>query len=571
MPTGGSPYDDFAATNGMDPSLAEKWKAQLMPPGGIIDRGRELASKYLDAEAGALQTAGGYAAKAPPVPGLQIPQAALAGAGALAPRIADAIRPPPKDEVSTPSFQRPQEAGTPYSAPTATPGLGLGMGGGGGPSVTSTKESEVTTTHKGHAVGDDVRNAADQAHVDARLANQLGLEAAQEHGQAAGMAAAIQANAAQAYNALEQKEQLRRDAAVRGQQQQLAQDVDAVRSGAVNPNKYLDEMGIGSKIFAMIGMALGGGLAARNGGPNVVAQQINQQIANSIQAQETNLANKKSSVGARQGLIDQMTKQYGDESKGRLASHMMLLEGVRNQLQASSTNITNKDAQAHAAAVDAQLGQEQAKLQAQFQKQAQDDVTVQTQDVYMTKTKGGGAGGAGGLGSLGKQGDAQTKDLSENLTKSGIPQAQAQIGAIRKALSGVKGNDIPGVGGVHKYAQLLGGSAEKLDNLGYSLFGSEKGQEIRQSVQNLENGILKDQSGAAVSDQELMRHKAAMAGARDAASFQRGLEGYENRIRQIESTVRSGFSPQINQVQQGRASAYGGGAPPEPTKVNPVQ
>lgn len=571
-PTANPYYDDFAAANGMDPSLAEKWKAAIMPPGGIIDRGRELGAKYLDAGAGALQTAGNFAGKAPPIPGMQAAQLGLMGAGAVAPRLADAIRPPPKDEVSVRAFQRPEEPGAPYK-PTATPGLGTGVGSGagGGPSVTSTKESELTTTHKGHAVSDDVRNAADQAHVDARLANQLGLEAAQEHGQAAGMAAAIQANAAQAYNALEQKEQLRKDAAVRGQQQQLAQDVDAVRSGAVNPNKYLDEMGIGSKIFAMIGMALSGGLAARNGGPNIVAQQINQQISNSIQAQETNLANKKSSVGARQGLIDQMTKQYGDESKGRLASHMMLLEGVRNQLQASSTNITDKDAQAHAAAVDAELGQEQAKLQAQFQKQAQDDVTVQTQDVYMTKTKGGGAGGAGGLGSLGKQGDAQTKDLSENLTKSGIPQAQAQIGAIRKALSGVKGNDIPGVGGVHKYAQLLGGSAEKLDNLGYSLFGSEKGQEIRQSVQNLENGILKDQSGAAVSDQELMRHKAAMAGARDAASFQRGLEGYENRIRQIESTVRSGFSPQINQVQQGRASAYGGGAPAEPTKVNPIK
>jgi hypothetical protein len=440
-------YDDFAAANGMDPSLTEKWKAAIMPPGGIIDRGRELGAKYLDAGAGALQSASDLAGKAPPIPGMQTAQLGLMGAGALAPRLANAIRPAPRDEASTPSFQRPQEPGTPYAPPpTSTPGLSMGGAptGGGPGGVVSTKESELTTTHKGHAVSDEVRNAADQAHVDARLANQLGLEAAQEHGQAAGMAAAIQSNAVQAYNALEQKEQLRRDAAVRAQQQQLAQDVDAVRTGAVNPNKYLEEMGIGSKIFGMIGMALGGAYAGFTGRENPVAQQINQQIANSIHAQETNLANKRSSVGARQGLIDQMTKQYGDESKGRLASHMMLLEGVRNQLQAASTGITNKDAQAHAAAVDAQLGQEQAKLQAQFQKQAQDDVTVQTQDVYMSRNGGGKGGGAAGPGGgLGKQGETQTRELSENLTKTGIPQATAQLDAIDRALSGVKGDDIP--------------------------------------------------------------------------------------------------------------------------------
>lgn len=577
-PTANPYYDDFAAQQGMDPSLAEKWKQMIAPPGGVIDRAREMASKYVDPAAAGLQRAGELAGKVPLMPGLQAQQLALMGAGAAAPRIADALRPPPKDEASTPAFTRPEEPGTPYKAPpTQTWGGGAPTIAAGPPGITSTKESELTTTHKGKPVSDAVRQYAEDAHVAGRLANQYGLEAAQEKGQAEGMAAAIQANAMQAFQAHESKEQQRKNELLRGQVDQLQRDTEAVRSGAVNPNKYLDEMGIGSKIAGLIGMALGGAVAAKTGGPNPVAQLLERQIQNSISAQEANLSNKRTAAAGQQNLIDQMTRQYDSEAKGRLAAHITLLEGVRTQLQAATANVTNKAALAHATEVDGALAEKQAKLQNEFEKQAADDVTVQTQDVFMTKTggkAGGGAGaGGGGAGGLGKHGDAMTKELSENLTKSGIPQARSQLDAIDRALAGVKGNEIPGVGGIHKYAQLLGGSAEKLDNIGYSLFGSEKGQEIRQAVQNLENGILKDQSGAAVSDQELMRFKAAMAGARDAASFKRGLEGYRNRIAQLEATVRSGFAPEINQVQQGRAAAYAGGAGGggAPTPVNPIR
>lgn len=577
MPTGPDPYDAFAAANGLDPNVVPAWKRALGPTvGGIADRGQEVLSKYYDPLArGASKvselasTPAGQAL----VPGLLKPLALGVGPGMS--RVADAIRSAPKDVTSTPQFQRPEEAGTPYQAPAtgaAMPGLGgIAAGTGGGGSV-STKESELTTTHKGRPVSDQVRQLADDAHVNARLANQLGLEASQEQGQAQGMAAAIAADAQQAFQAQEAKQQARNADLLRQQTDRLAADNEAVRSGVVNPNHFIENMSTGSKIFGLIGMALGGGLAGRTGGPNPVAQQLNQAIEQDIRAQEANLGNKRATVAGQENLLNQMRSQYGDEAKARLAAHSMMLEGIRTQLQATSANITNKAAQAHAAEVDAQLGQKQAEVQAQFDKQAADDVTIQTQDVYTARQAGGGGAGAGGVGGLGKQGDKQTQELSENLTKAGIPQARSQLAEIDKALSGVKGDDIPGVGGIHRIAQLAGGSAEKLDNLGYSLFGSEKGQRIRQAVQGLENGILKDQSGAAVSDQELMRFKQAMAGARDAASFKAGLEGYRGRMRELEANVRSGFSPQINAVQDARREAYGGGgAPQAPTKVNPLR
>jgi hypothetical protein len=569
-----NPYDIFAQENGIPPEAVPAWKKILGPTAsGIVDRGQEVVSKYAD------PLARGARAVADALPQGQWSDpigATMKAAGAIAPSIADAIRPPPKDVAQTPQFTRPDVPGTPYqAAPPNAAGAGLGGIATGAGGAVSTKESELTTTHKGRPVSDAVRDAADQAHVDARLANQLGLEAAQEQGLAQGMAAAIQANAQQAFQAHEAKQQTRNAELLRQQTDRLSQDLDAVRSGEIDPNRYVSNMSTGSKIFGLLGMALGGALAGKTGGPNPVASQLNQAIEQDIRAQEANLGNKRATVAGQENLINQLRAQYGDEAKARLAAHMMGIESVRTQLQAASANITNKAAQAHAAEVDAQLAQKQAEIQSQFEKQAADDVTIQTQDVYMTKQKGGGgagAGGAGGIGGLGKQGDAQTKELSENLTKSGIPQANAQLAAIDRALAGVKGNDVPGVGGIHRVAQLLGGSAEKIDNLGYSLFGSEKGQEIRQAVQGLENGILKDQSGAAVSDQELMRFKHAMAGARDVASFRRGLEGYRARMRELEATVRSGFSPQINAVQEQRRQAYGGGgAPQEPTKVNPIR
>lgn len=569
MPTGPDPYDAFAQANGLDPNVVPAWKRALGPTAsGIVERGQEVVSKYAD------PLARGARAVADVMPVGDPVSAALKGAGTVAPMIANAIRPPPKDVASTPQFQRPEELGAPYQAPAtsgaAMPGLG-GIAAGTGGAV-STKESELTTTHKGRPVSDQVQRLAEDAHVNARLANQLGLEASQEQGQAQGMAAAIAANAQQAFQAHEAQQQQRNAELLKQQTDRLAADNEAVRSGAVNPNHFIENMSTGSKIFGLIGMALGGALAGRTGGPNPVAQQLNQAIEQDLRAQEANLGNKRATVAGQENLLNQMRSQYGDEAKARLAAHSMMLEGIRTQLQATSANITNKAAQAHAAEVDAQLAQKQAEIQAQFDKQAADDVTIQTQDVYTARQAGGGGAGAGGVGGLGKNGDKQTQELSENLTKSGIPQSRAQLDAIDRALSGVKGDEVPGVGGIHKYAQLLGGSAEKLDNLGYSLFGSEKGQEIRQAVQGLENGILKDQSGAAVSDQELMRFKAAMAGARDAASFRRGLEGYRNRINQLEATVRSGFSPQINAVQDARREAYGGGvAPQAPTKVNPIR
>lgn len=561
-------YDDFAASQGMDPGLAAKWKNMIAPPGSVLARGQELASGYVDKAADFARSPAGQVALGPTYAAPLISQGLD--------KVAGAIRPAPKDQAQTPVVKRPDEPGTPYSPAPANASMMPAAGMSGGPGgVVQTKESEITTTHKGRPVSDAVRGAADQAHVDARLANQLGLEAAQEQGLANGMAAAIQANAQQAFQAHESQQQTRNAELLRVQTDRLAQDVQSVREGAIDPNKYISEMGLGSKVFGLIGMALGGGLAGRTGGPNPVAQQLNAAIEQSIRAQEANLGNKRAAAAGQENLIGQLRTQYGDEAKARLAAHMMSLEGIRSQLQAATANITNKAAQAHAAEVDAQLGQKQAQIQAEFDKQAADDVTIQTQDAFLTKTggkAGGGVGGVGGIGGLGKQGDAQTKELSENLTKSGIPQANAQLAAIDRALSGVKGNDVPGVGGIHRVAQLLGGKAETLDNLGYSLFGSEKGQEIRQAVQGLENGILKDQSGAAVSDQELMRFKQAMAGARDVASFRRGLEGYRARMRELEATVRSGFSPQINAVQEARREAYGGGgAPSAPTKVNPIR
>lgn len=575
MGTGEDRFDAFAAENGMDPALAADWKKKFA--GGIIGRGQELASKAYDPIAQKAQQAAefarspvGQAALAPLGPAGPLVQ----GLGATMPRIADAIRPPPKDVAQVPAFSRPPEMGTPAQPPPPASPMGMNpsaVTGAGGPGGYSTKESELTTTHRGHPVSNEVRSAYDDAHVDARLANQTHLEAAQQKGDLEGAYYAAQAQAQKTYAALEDNAAKRQADLLARDKTKLQSLVDAVGSGEIDPKKHWDEMGIGSQILATIGMAMGAGVAVRTGSRNFAADKINGEIEQSIRAQEANMNNKKAAVGAQQSLMDQNARQFESETKGRLATHMMMLEGARSELQSAMSKVTNKEAIANAQATDAALAQKQAEIGQQFDKQSQDDVTVQTQDAYMQRSGGAGKGAGGGAGGLGKHGDAMSADLAKELVRSGIPQAHSSLDQIDRALSGVKGNDIPGFGAIHQAASLLGGSAEKLEGLGYSVLGSKKGQEIRQAVAHLSNGMLKDASGAAVSDQELMRFKQEMEGARDAEGFRRGLEGYRDRVRQLEGVIRSGFAPEINQVQAERNAAYGGGTRAPATKVNPIQ
>lgn len=87
----------------------------------------------------------------------------------------------------------------------------------------------------------------------------------------------------------------------------------------------------------------------------------------------------------------------------------------------------------------------------------------------------------------------QAQQLSNNLQKAGIPQAQQQLDTIDGILAKHKGTDdeVPG------YGRIQGAVP--------GMFLSADAQELRQAVQSLANVVLKSRSGAAVTEPEQKR------------------------------------------------------------------
>lgn len=472
----------------------------------------------------------------------------------------------------------PPEPGSPYKAPASpasiagSPGMGTPASMAGAASVGGMqKTSETTVTHRGHPASEEERLSREDASVAGQLAAQAQYEHAVAQGQFEGEAAVKRAAAVDQYAALERKAAAVHHDRMDQETRKYEADIQAVREGAIDPDHYWKERGTGAQILGAIAMALGGFVQGyHRGGPNAAADIINRAIDRDIDAQAKALANKREAASMQRGLFGELQAKYGDDQRARLAYKAMALEKVELELKQQMAGITDKAAFAHYQDLQQQIADKKAGVAAEQQKRAEDDVTIQSQEVNQIGGKYGGRGaGGGGSGLTGKE-ETDANDLSKELVKSGIPEARSALDRLISVIP--QSGEIPGIGGVHGVASMAGGKAEQLDNVAYNFFGSKQGQEIRQAAAVLFNKQLKDESGAAVSDQELERHKQAFYGARDAASARRALEAYGNRLNAIEATIRSGHNANVNRVQKERRAeheqALGGNR--EVTPVTPI-
>lgn len=478
---------------------------------------------------------------------------------------------PEAPQASVPTTTRPEivppdQREAPLVAPKPA-GVGGGMPVAGGvPRLPSMlKESETTTTHRGVPVAPEIRQGAEDAYYARRAAAQQQQEASRAELHAAGQFAADQAEATNAFLAHEDRIKREQSQQLTDQRGKLEQDVQAIREGKIDPNRWWNSRSTGEQIAGIIGISLAEGLAAKHGGPNNVANRIMHQIDSDIGAQRDDLELRGKAAQGQHNLISATRQQYQDEAQARTAARAMGIEAARQRLAAFMSGVEDQRALADGAAIDANLQAEYQKTLEHFDQISADKVIVQSQEISTYGGKGargaGGVGGAAGSDGLTKQEQTDTNDLSKELVKSGIPEAKTALDRLLKAVP--EKGDIPGIGGIHGVASMAGGKAEKADDIAYNFFGSKQGQEVRQAAAVLFNKQLKDESGAAVSDQELERHKAAFYGARDAESARRALEAYGARLRAIESVIRSGHNENVNRVQQDRArSRAGGGVTP---------
>lgn len=480
---------------------------------------------------------------------------------------------PAEPKVGVPTLARPelvppdQQEGLPAQQPARalTPGLPARLAAPGGPRGL-TKDVETETRVRGNPVSDEVRAGVDEAHIERRLANQQQADANVSMGEKMGRFAAEQAEAERTFQAYDGESRAREERKVGQLRQQLEGDIQATREGQIDPDRRWNSMSTPSKIMGIIGISLGGYVAGRTGGANQVADRIMHAIDEDNRAQETNLAQRGRAAGMTTQLLGMYREQYKDDSLARAAKRASDIQVARQDLAATLTPDLSAQQRAQAQAIDASLEEKYNETLKAFDDQGRDKVTLQSQSTLATGGKYGGAAGTG-TGGLNPKEETDANDLSKELVKSGMPEARTALDRLLKVIP--QTGDIPGIGGIHAAASMIGGKAEHLDDLAYNVLGSKQGQEVRQAAAVLFNKQLKDESGAAVSDQELERHKAAFYGARDSDSARRALEAYGERLNSIESTVRSGHSPRVNAVQQERRAQYQGTAPTV-TPVNPI-
>jgi hypothetical protein len=117
--------------------------------------------------------------------------------------------------------------------------------------------------------------------------------------------------------------------------------VDDIKSGHIDPNRYLSNMNTAAKVGTGIGLILGGLGSGLTHGPNQAADFLNKQIDRDIEGQRAEL-------GKKQNLVSLYSQMLGDERAGATLASQVLTHVTADQLQAAAAKSGNPAAQARA-------------------------------------------------------------------------------------------------------------------------------------------------------------------------------------------------------------------------------
>lgn len=219
-----------------------------------------------------------------------------------------------------------------------------------------------------------------------------------------------------------QAEALRRNIEVQHEAQQQFQNhyqaldnerknfIDDINNNQIDPNHYMNSLGVGGRISSAIGLILGGMGGGIMHQANPALQVINQQIDRDIKAQEANL-------GAKQSLLHNNLQQFGNMRDATDMTRVMQMDIVSNQLKQAAATAQSPLAKAAALKASGELDMQAAPMAAQL---AMRKATVNM------------------MGSL-NQDPQKTPALISMLRQSGAPGAMEQAKSLEERY-------VPGVG-----------------------------------------------------------------------------------------------------------------------------
>ena len=222
----------------------------------------------------------------------------------------------------------------------------------------------------------------------------LGGEAEAEAGALADTASAMQSAQSQ-LDALERRRQQAeqaRQAELMRRQRALDTAASEVGSRQLDPGRMYAKGETRNRTAAAIGLVLGGLADAITGGEAGLTTAlgiINTAIDRDIEAQRGNVAIAQQGLAAKQSLLDDMRRTFGDQQAAEEATRATMLEGVERQIQALRLNAAS-DAQR--AALDRMLADIQAQKAAARQAAVMGGIPM-TDIVIEQRQRSGGGGG----------------------------------------------------------------------------------------------------------------------------------------------------------------------------------
>ena len=155
--------------------------------------------------------------------------------------------------------------------------------------------------------------------------------------------------------------------------QALTKDVNDASN--IDPGKFWDNKGTLARVVGAIGVALGGFVAGRTGGPNLALDQIERAIDRDVDAQKARLAAARGKLDEQRGIYASMREQFGDERMADAAAKHAYLENAERQVQNLAANSASKDIQARSQELLAGLQEKKFQHAAQLEQMAQGQVT----------------------------------------------------------------------------------------------------------------------------------------------------------------------------------------------------
>lgn len=166
---------------------------------------------------------------------------------------------------------------------------------------------------------------------------------------------------------------------------------DEAKNMKVDPNAMWGSMSVAGKVTSVIGAAIGGFLSARQQtGRNQFMETYNQRVAESIHAQEANMANMRANAAGQQSMYGMMLDRFKDAKTARHMAAAAMYEAGSRELAAEVSKFKSPMTQEEGQLALVQLGKARdgalgAARQQQFEntlaldEQARKDADTQSQ------------------------------------------------------------------------------------------------------------------------------------------------------------------------------------------------